>query len=103
MILDTIVDKKKIRVEAAKKDITIDEMKSQIDINSEARHHSFKDALKSGGISIIAEVKKASPSRGLICKDFDPVKIAKEYEKTGAAAISVLTEEDFFLGQPGNT
>jgi indole-3-glycerol phosphate synthase len=55
---------------------------------------------KGGPIRIIAEVKKASPSKGVIRERFDPVEIAKEYEAGGASAISVLTEEDFFLGHP---
>jgi indole-3-glycerol phosphate synthase len=50
-------------------------------------------------IRVIAEVKKASPSKGIIREDFDPVRIALEYEQSGASAISVLTEEDFFLGR----
>lgn len=53
-----------------------------------------------GQVAIIAEVKKASPSKGILCSNFDPVKIALEYERSGAAAISVLTEEKFFLGHP---
>ncbi len=58
----------------------------------------FKKAIKAEGVSFICEVKKASPSKGIIAEDFPYLSIARDYEKAGAAAISVLTEPDFFLG-----
>lgn len=60
---------------------------------------SFFDALdRTDRVNIIAEIKKASPSKGILCEEFDPVQIAMDYESNGAVAISVLTEEDHFLG-----
>lgn len=61
---------------------------------------NFKTALQADGLSIISEVKKASPSKGLIRADFHPVEIAKSYDKNGANCISVLTEEKYFQGHP---
>jgi len=61
---------------------------------------SFTNALKKSKLAIIAEIKKASPSAGIIKDNFEPAKIAKSYKNQGADAISVLTEEDFFLGKP---
>ncbi|MCK5259798.1 MAG: indole-3-glycerol phosphate synthase TrpC [Candidatus Omnitrophica bacterium] len=66
-----------------------------------ARPHLFRDMLAGPGqIKLIAEVKKASPSRGLIREDFDPVSIAKIYAENNATAISVVTEDKYFLGKP---
>ena len=59
----------------------------------------FAAALRAPGVSLIAEVKKASPSRGLLCRDFDPARLAQVYMQGGAAAISVLTDARFFQGQ----
>ncbi len=72
----------------------------RIQIAAEARRErrDFAAALGAGGLRVIAEAKKASPSRGLMCSDYQPAEIARAYERAGAAALSVLTEEEFFLG-----
>ncbi|HIE44572.1 MAG TPA: indole-3-glycerol phosphate synthase TrpC [Candidatus Omnitrophica bacterium] len=96
-ILSRILDRVGERTERRKKELPFEVLQSKITTFPPPR--DFAESLKGKtGINIIAEVKKASPSKGLILKDYEPVKIAKIYEKTGAKAISVLTEEDFFLG-----
>lgn len=97
MILDEIAAKRKIQLEREKAAVPLHEMKKRA---AEAAFpvHSFKNAIAEDGLSVIAEVKKESPSKGLIQPDFDPVKIAIEYEKAGAKAISCLTEEHYFQG-----
>lgn len=67
--------------------------------NHSAAKRAFAKAISSDGrISLIAEIKKASPSKGVIRDDFDPVKIAREYQSAGSAALSILTDEHFFKG-----
>ncbi len=79
-------------------DTIVQATEERLHVIQEAFTFPFCQALASEGLSYICEVKKASPSKGLIAPDFAPVDIAKEYEKAGAAAISVLTEPQFFLG-----
>ncbi len=96
-ILDTIVARKKEEV-AVLKSNGIHLPAEYLEKNIPAPRQ-FRNALKAfPGVSIIAEAKKASPSKGVICPDFDPIAISKEYEKSGAQAISVLTDVDFFQG-----
>lgn len=97
MILDNIIEKRKIQLTREKANISPDEMK-ELALSSKMPVISFKDALKADRLSVICEVKKASPSKGLIREDFKPVEIAKEYEAAGANAISCLTEEYYFQG-----
>jgi indole-3-glycerol phosphate synthase len=97
MILDTIVAKKKIEVAALRsKGI---ELPPAFRDRQIAPPRGFRMVLTQyADVSIIAEVKKASPSKGIICADFHPVDIAVNYQKNGAQAISVLTDVDFFQG-----
>ncbi len=99
MFIDEIIEKKTKEVEGLKKEVSIEELKSRLAVAPDTR--DFCGALTEGaGIKIIAEVKKASPSKGTIREDFDPVAVAKIYETNGACAVSVLTERDFFKGSP---
>lgn len=99
-ILDTIVEQKKIEVaKLPDHDITAADLRSALDRRGPRR--DFALALRQprrGGMGLIAEVKQASPSAGVICPDFDPVRIARAYEAAGATCLSVLTDEKFFQG-----
>jgi len=98
-ILDEIIEYKKTEVDKLKAEITIDQLTEQIAPLPKCRNF-YKAVTKpnSRGLNVIAEVKKASPSAGLIRPDFDPVKIAQTYQQCGADAISVLTDEKYFQG-----
>ena len=97
-ILDRIVETKHREIAAAKQVVSEVELERRVGGLPPAR--DFTAAVgKPGAIRIIAEVKKASPSAGVIREDFDPVAIAKAYEAHGAAAISVLTDADYFQGR----
>jgi indole-3-glycerol phosphate synthase len=99
-ILDTIVEQKKREVaKLPARFIAAGDLRDALLEHGERR--DFLAALqhpRHGDIALIAEVKKASPSAGVICQDFDPVRIAKEYEAAGASCLSVLTDEKFFQG-----
>ena len=100
MILDKIVKSKRMVLKKSKIDCNISKLEEVINILPEVL--DFKNALKKqslNDIRIIAEVKKASPSKGIIRKDFNPIIIARQYEINNASAISVLTETDFFMGK----
>ena len=97
-ILDTLADHARARTERNKGRVSFDKMKKQaLSMNADTGY-PFEKALGAPGISFICEVKKASPSKGLIAAEFPYLSIAREYEAAGAAAISCLTEPDFFLG-----
>ena len=96
MILDKIVADVKINLAEKKKLVPVAEMKKRASMQPPTL--DFAAALRGNRVRLIAEVKKASPSKGIICPDFNPVHIAKIYADNGAAAISVLTEPKYFLG-----
>ena len=99
-ILETIVAQKKKEVaQLPERLIAAGDLRDAMLERDERR--DFFAALQSpkhGSVALIAEVKKASPSAGIICPNFDPVRIAQEYEATGASCLSVLTDEKFFQG-----
>lgn len=95
-MLDKIIETKKEEVAQLKKETTEAQLKKEIAGFAPCR--DFKKALTSSDCNIIAEVKCASPSRGRLVTDFDPLRIARIYEQNGAAAISMLTDEKYFSG-----
>ena len=97
-ILEEIVWYKEKEVDQMRERVSLAELRKRVQTAPAPR--DFKKALQSGKTrpTLIAEVKKASPSKGVICADFDPVAIAKAYSKGGASAISVLTDQKFFQG-----
>ena len=105
-ILDEIIAHKKIEVEKAKERLPIDKLKTLVEAGppsaekpaSTAFYQSIKNKITQKQIALIAEIKKASPSKGLIRADFNPVEIAKAYKEGGATCLSVLTDEKYFQG-----
>ena len=106
-ILETIAEANRARVAARKAEAPLEELAArarelaaaELAASPEGRFaFPFEKALRAPGVSFICEVKRASPSKGLIAPDFDPVAIAKSYEDAGAAAISCLTEPRWFQG-----
>ena len=99
-ILDKIVEQKKVEVARLPQRI-VSTQDLQSALRARGGWREFEGALRKprlGKVALIAEVKKASPSAGVICADFDPVRIARQYEAAGADCLSVLTDEKFFQG-----
>ena len=96
-ILDQIVATKRVEIAAAKAALSPDELRERI-IDAPPVRDFFAALASEGNIKLIAEVKKASPSNGVIREDFDPVEIARTYAANGASCISCLTDEQYFQG-----
>lgn len=97
-ILDQIIQHKKKEVAAAKKQTPLSELKKSV-LGTPRRTRSLLKALKNKRpLAVIAEIKKKSPSRGILRRDFNALSIARAYEKGGASALSVLTDKNFFGG-----
>ncbi len=98
-VLNTIIEHKRTEVLADRETVPLEQLLAELPLLPPTR--SLATALRSQGeVRLIAEVKKASPSKGIIREDFDPIKIAQIYTEAGAAAISVLTDARFFQGSP---
>jgi indole-3-glycerol phosphate synthase len=101
MILDEIVGVKRREIEKRRARIPLEEFRMRAENSPPARE--FAGALRGGEcVALIAEIKPASPSKGDIRTDVDPVRVARQYDEGGAAAISVLTDRQFFKGDPNN-
>jgi indole-3-glycerol phosphate synthase len=95
-ILKEILENKRLEVGTAKKTIPLQRLHDMSGYSRKCL--SLKNSLNTKDVAVIAEIKKASPSKGIICTDFDPLKIAREYVAGGAAAVSVLTDRKYFQG-----
>lgn len=98
MILEEIAVRTRVRVEEEKQQISLEEMKKMANEMDANTGFPFRKALGKEELSFLSEVKKASPSKGLIAETFPYIEIAKDYEKAGASAISCLTEPYYFQG-----
>ncbi len=96
-ILQAIVANTKANLIHKKAELSLEQIKNSLE-DLDLPRGRFKDNISNKDEAIIAEIKKASPSAGVIAEEFDPVKKAIEYEAFGASALSILTEEDFFMG-----
>ena len=96
-ILQKIVENTETNLAQKKAELSLEQIKTALESLHLPRGR-FKDNISNKDEAIIAEIKKASPSAGVISEDFDPIKKAIEYEAFGASALSILTEEDFFMG-----
>ena len=99
-VLEGIVAMRRRRMEEARAHLPLGQLEEAAEARAERR--DFAGALSGGSLRVIAELKRASPSRGLLCRDYRPRHLAEAYAAAGAAALSVLTEEDFFLGSLGD-
>ena len=96
-ILQKIVENTETNLVQKKGELSLEQIKTALD-DLHLPRGRFKENISNKDEAIIAEIKKASPSAGVISEDFDPIKKALEYEAFGASALSILTEEDFFMG-----
>ncbi len=105
-ILQKIVTTKRTEVAVAKAHLSLNDLQTQIDHAEQSGDMSprrgfagaLREKINTKQTAVIAEIKKASPSKGIICQDFDPKRIAKAYEQAGATCLSVLTDQDYFQG-----
>jgi indole-3-glycerol phosphate synthase len=99
-VLEEIIKKKIEKVDLLKKSISLNSLNEQIDQNKSFINfkNKIQNNIDNNKISLIAEIKKASPSAGIIIDDYNPIEIAKIYNNNKATCLSILTEEDFFLG-----
>lgn len=98
MILDKLAESSRRRVEERKRTRSLEALRREAEARNAQTGFSFETALGRQGLSFICEVKKASPSKGVIAKEFPYLQIASEYEAAGADAVSCLTEPEYFLG-----